>query len=75
MSSELPMIMLGLRSTYKEDIKATPVEIVYGKSLRLPADFFITPKILDSSCEFIQKFKRLMSTLYKMNSEIVVTYL
>lgn len=40
----LPTTLLGLRSTYKADIKGTPAEMVYGTALRLPGDFFTEPK-------------------------------
>ncbi|XP_017465505.1 PREDICTED: protein NYNRIN-like [Rhagoletis zephyria] len=35
----LPLILLGYRSSYKEDIKSTPAELVYGGTLRLPGEF------------------------------------
>ncbi|BES92430.1 Angiomotin C terminal [Nesidiocoris tenuis] len=38
-TSVLPLTLLGLRSALKEDIGASPAEIVYGQTLRLPADF------------------------------------
>jgi len=34
-SEELPLILLGLRTTLKEDLKASPAELVYGQTLRL----------------------------------------
>ena len=34
------MILLGLRTTYKEDIRASPAEMVYGTTLRIPSEFF-----------------------------------
>lgn len=36
--SELPMILLGIRTTIKEDINASAAEMVYGENLRLPGD-------------------------------------
>lgn len=36
----LPMVLLGLRTVYKEDIQSSPAELVYGEVLRLPGDFF-----------------------------------
>lgn len=36
----LPLVLLGIRSAYKEDLKSTPAEMVYGEPLRLPGDFF-----------------------------------
>ncbi|CAB3228207.1 unnamed protein product [Arctia plantaginis] len=35
----LPLVLLGIRSAYKEDIKASPAELVYGETLRLPGEF------------------------------------
>lgn len=32
----LPVILLGIRSAYKEDLRATPAEMVYGEAIRLP---------------------------------------
>ena len=39
-SSALPMVLLGLRATLKEDINATAAEMVYGQNLQLPGAFF-----------------------------------
>ena len=36
----IPIILLGLRSTYKEDLNATPAELVFGTTLRIPGEFF-----------------------------------
>ena len=35
----LPTVILGLRSIFKPDIGATPSELVYGSTLRLPGQF------------------------------------
>lgn len=59
-ASELPLILLGLRSTVKEDINATPAEMLYGKTLRLPSDFFIESKPLNNETEFITQFRSAM---------------
>lgn len=41
----LPLILLGLRSTVREELGYSPAEITYGRTLRLPCDFFVaTPK-------------------------------
>ncbi|XP_054289735.1 uncharacterized protein LOC129005012 [Macrosteles quadrilineatus] len=39
----LPLILLGIRSTFKEDISASSAELVYGEPLRLPGEFFVIP--------------------------------
>lgn len=38
-SKSLPFVLLGLRTTFREEFDATPAELVYGESLRLPGDF------------------------------------
>lgn len=38
----LPIVLLGLRSTFKPDINATTAEMIYGTTLRLPGEFFNT---------------------------------
>lgn len=35
----LPMVLLGIRTAWKEDIKATAAEMIYGETLRIPGDF------------------------------------
>ena len=36
----LPMILLGIRTSLKQDLKCSTAELVYGTALRLPGDFF-----------------------------------
>jgi len=38
--SNLGWILLGLRSTIREDMELSPAELVYGSSLRLPGEYF-----------------------------------
>lgn len=35
----LPTVLLGLRTAYKEDIKCSTAELLYGTSLRVPDEF------------------------------------
>ncbi|KYN23150.1 Pol polyprotein [Trachymyrmex cornetzi] len=35
----LPVVLMGIRAAWKEDLQATPAEMVYGKSIRLPGQF------------------------------------
>ena len=37
---ELPWVLLGLRTTPKEDLDASPEELVYGSPLAVRGDFF-----------------------------------
>lgn len=36
----LPLVLLGIRSAFKEDLQASSAELVYGEPLRLPGEFF-----------------------------------
>ncbi|GFY68654.1 uncharacterized protein TNIN_17641 [Trichonephila inaurata madagascariensis] len=51
----LPIILLGLRTIWRADFEATPAELLYGESFRLPCDFFedtlLKPCFSDNSSE------------------------
>lgn len=36
----LPFVLLGIRSAFKDDLKSSSAELVYGEPLRLPGEFF-----------------------------------
>lgn len=38
-TTALPMVLLGLRNTYKPDLDTSAAELVYGETLRLPGEF------------------------------------
>lgn len=59
----LPMIMLGIRSTFKEDIRATPAEMLYGTTLRLPGDFFEPSQSTVCEADFIKTLRETMANL------------
>ncbi|GFY33633.1 hypothetical protein TNCV_4593451 [Trichonephila clavipes] len=42
----LPIVLLGLRSAMKNDLKATSSQLVYGTTLRLPSDLISSDKRL-----------------------------
>nr|XP_029723307.1 uncharacterized protein LOC115264116 [Aedes albopictus] len=62
-SEHLPMILLGLRTTYKENIKASPTEMVYGTTLRIPSEFFIESSKGRNETEFVANLRKSMSNL------------
>lgn len=39
-SEVLPLVLLGIRSAFKEDLQTTSAELLYGEPLRLPGEFF-----------------------------------
>lgn len=38
----LPLVLLGIRSAFKEDLQTSSAELLYGEPLRLPGQFFDT---------------------------------
>lgn len=56
----LPFVLLGLRTTLKEDISATPSEMVYGSTIRIPGEFFNESKPKASETLFAQDLRRRM---------------
>lgn len=62
-TDKIPIILLGFRSTYKEDIKATPAEMVYGTTLRLPGEFFHESLETKIEPDFVKDFRRAMNGL------------
>lgn len=61
----LPLILLGLRVSFKEDIKACPAELVYGCSLRVPGEFLEEPKSKKniSDSDFVNDFRSKMHSI------------
>lgn len=39
-SEALPLVLLGIRSSFKDDLQTSSAELVYGEPLRLPGEFF-----------------------------------
>lgn len=53
---DLPIVLLGIRATLKEDLSCTSAEMVYGRTLRLPGDFFSPPSPEDAS-SFVSRLR------------------
>ncbi|GFT36407.1 retrovirus-related Pol polyprotein from transposon 17.6 [Trichonephila clavipes] len=55
----LPIILLGLRASLKEDILCTPAELVFGTTIRLPGEIkrpvFIHPGLLEATHVFLRR--------------------
>ncbi|GFT37374.1 uncharacterized protein TNCV_4285221 [Trichonephila clavipes] len=52
----LPIILLGLRTIWRVGFEDTPVELLYGESIRLPCDFF-EDTLFQPQSEFVQTLK------------------
>lgn len=59
----LPFVLLGLRSIYKEDLKSTVAEVVYGKTLMLPGEFFNVNKKIFYNSQFVEQLRRIMADI------------
>jgi transposase InsO family protein len=57
---ELPFVLLGVRSAWREDPDCSPADLVYGSSLRLPGEFFrhIDARSLQPSEAFARKLQQ-----------------
>lgn len=68
----LPLVLLGIRNTVKLDIGATPSELVYGTTLRLPADlveqYTTSPIALDASIDYAARLKNKMQRIRFMQT-------
>ncbi|GFX64722.1 transposon Tf2-11 polyprotein [Trichonephila clavipes] len=60
----LPIILLGLRASLKEDIVCTPAELVFGTTIRLPGEMFDSSKSDDDVVNFVSKLKSHMQSLH-----------
>lgn len=59
----LPAVLLGLRTSYKEDINASTAEILFGKTLRLPGEFFIEEKPPRDPRMFVEPLRELLRSI------------
>nr|VZH99086.1 unnamed protein product [Spirometra erinaceieuropaei] len=64
LSLNLPLVLLGIRSSVKEDIQCTAAELVYGTPLRLPGEF-VQPSTTNTNITstFVQQLKQRMAQL------------
>ncbi|BHF76143.1 hypothetical protein SprV_0501924100 [Sparganum proliferum] len=63
-SVNLPLVLLGIRSSVKEDIQCTAAVLVYGTPLRLPGEF-VQPSTTNTNITstFVQQLKQRMAQL------------
>lgn len=60
----LPVVLLGIRSAWKDDLQASSAELVYGEPLRLPGEFFeaVSSQVTDLA-DFTSRLRRHISKL------------
>ena len=62
----LPLVLLGIRATLKDDLHCTTAELVYGSTLRLPGEFFDISRADDAAPDplcYVTKLKTTMQQL------------
>lgn len=59
----LPTILLGFRAAWKEELKATTAEMVYGTPIRLPGEFLSPSPGIADPATFLGKLKETMQKL------------
>ena len=64
-SLALPMVLLGIRSSLKEDLQHSSAELVYGANLRLPGEFMAPSPASPpgSAIDFASRLKSAMAHL------------
>lgn len=67
-TEHLPMILLGLRTIHKEDIRASPAEMVYGTTLRIPCEFFGENSRNITTSEFANTLRDAMRKIHPPNT-------
>lgn len=63
--TNLPIVLLSLRTTCKEPINCSPAELVYGTTLHIPGEFFTqSPIVPDPNMpHYLQQLKQIISKL------------
>lgn len=56
----LPVVLLGLRTSFKEDLRATAAELVYGTTLRLPGEYFFSDELANGPQIFLEPLREKM---------------
>lgn len=60
----LPVILLGMRTAWKEDMQCSVAEMVYGEPLRIPGEFFqASYKRTLTQPDFVTELRRHMSNI------------
>jgi len=59
----LPIVLIGLCTCYKEDIRASTAKLLYGKTFRIPGEFFDHEDMLNEPQPFVEPFRRLMQRM------------
>ncbi|XP_014219025.1 uncharacterized protein LOC106647234 [Copidosoma floridanum] len=59
----LPTVLLGHRTAYKEDLQASPAEMLLGFSPRISGEFFTTESVQANQSTFTRSLRQLLKTI------------
>ncbi|XP_050339125.1 uncharacterized protein LOC126765559 [Bactrocera neohumeralis] len=59
----LPSVLLGLRTAYKPDLKASPAEMLFGTTMRIPGNFFDTASSPGDPQTFERKYSQIIQAI------------
>ncbi|KMQ85927.1 pol polyprotein [Lasius niger] len=59
----LPVVLLGLRTCYKENLGTSAAELVYGTTLKVPGEFFPQEEMPNNPRIFVEDFRAIMQKL------------
>ena len=62
-TESLPLVLLGLRPAYKEDLHSSAAEMVYGEPLRIPGEILVPVTQQTDPSTFIQQLRSNMTRL------------
>lgn len=74
-SDVLPLVLLGLRTTFKQDLDCSPAEMLYGERLRVPGELISQPEpsgTIDSS-DFVSRLREHFRTVRSCQSRESMT--
>lgn len=65
---ELPLALLRIRVTVKDDLQYSPAGLVYGQNLKLPGEYFVPSPNSDNidQSTFVDRFRLYMRNLQQV---------
>ena len=64
----LPLVLLGIRTAFREDLDCSSAELVYGTTLRLPGEFYESPTGTSPDSSNYMRFLR--STMHQIRPSV-----
>ena len=60
----LPMVLLGIRTSVKEDLGCCTTELVYGTTLRIPGEFFDHVEDIPDPLSYVSRLRGIMQQVH-----------